>query len=136
MDEILSGLQAGWAASGLGWSMDDFWLPAVGYADDVILLAKSKRDAEAMLHDCIAAFSDAGLEIGMEKTHWSSSCPCAEELVVHGVTIPWSPNITFVGAVLEFGGHDARTLHYRLGQAMRQFATWAPLLLSKWLPSA
>ena len=86
-----------------------------------------------MLHDCIAAFSDAGFEIGMEKTHRSSSCPCAEELVVHCVTIPWSPNITFVGAVLEFGGHDARTLHYRLGQAMKQFATWAPLLLSKWL---
>ena len=30
MDEILSELQASWAARDLGWSMDTFWLPAVG----------------------------------------------------------------------------------------------------------
>ena len=134
MDMILSGLQTSWASRGLGWSLDAFWLPAVGYADDVVLLAKSKQDAETMLLDCISAFADAGLEVGMEKTHWSSSCPCAEELEVHGVTIPWESSITFVGTVLELGGHDARALQHRLGQAMKQFATWAPLLLSKWLP--
>jgi hypothetical protein len=136
MDEILAGLQASWAARGLGWSMDGFWLPAVGYADDVILLANSKQDAETMLHDAIVAFAEAGLDVGMEKTHWTSSCSCAEELVVQGVMIPWSSSITFVGAVLEFGGHDARALQYRIGQAMKQFTTWAPLLQSKWLPLA
>ena len=136
MDEILSELQASWAARDLGWSMDTFWLPAVGYADDVILLAKSKEDAETMLHEAILAFADAGLEVGMEKTHWTSSCPCEEDLVVQGAVIPWSASITFVGAVLELGAHDALALQYRLGQAMNRFTTWAPLLQCKWLPLA
>ena len=87
-----------------------------------------------MLHDAIVAFAGAGLEVGMEKTRWSSSCPCAEDLVVQGVRVPWSQSITFVGSVLELGGHDSRALQYRLGQAMKQFANWAPLLRSKWLP--
>ena len=87
-----------------------------------------------MLTDCIAAFAEAGLEIGMDKTHWTSSCPCHEVMEMQGVLIPWSPSITFVGTVLELGGHDARALQYRIGQAMKKFATWAPLLQSKWLP--
>ena len=38
-----------------------------------------------------------------------------------------------MGTVLEFGGH-ARALRYRVGQATKRLAVWAPLLFSEWLP--
>ena len=54
--------------------------------------------------------------------------------MVLGTTIAWTPSITYVGTVLELGGHDAAALQYRLGQAMKRFSAWTPMLLSKWLP--
>ena len=43
-------------------------------------------------------------------------------------------NGVLVGTVLKFGGHDARALQHRLGQATKRLAVWASLILSKWLP--
>ena len=55
-----------------------------------------------MLLECITAFEKAVLEVGVEKTNWSSTMPINNE------SIKWSASITFAGMGLEFGGHDSR----------------------------
>jgi hypothetical protein len=135
IDDILARLFVKWKAKGWGWAMDGFWLAALGYADDIILVARSKVEAQLMLKDCIEEFSAAGLEIGMEKTHWSSSHPMDGQFIVtNGVKVQWESHLTFVGTVLELGGHSARALQYRLAQATKAFARWSPMLLCRWLP--
>ena len=135
VDDVLTPLLESWRQRGLGWSVDSLWLPALAYADDVILLAKSRHEVTLMLQECMAAFAAAGLEVGLEKTFWSSTTPLPNQvLTVNGVQLEWRRSLTFVGTVLEFGGHDADALQYRIGQAMKQFGAWAPLLLCKWLP--
>ena len=64
IDDILASLFATWRAKGWGWAMDAFWIAALGYADDIILLARSREEAQLMLNDCVEAFGAAGLEIG------------------------------------------------------------------------
>ena len=73
VDDVLSTLLDSWSKRGLGWSVDSLWIPAVVYADDVLILAKSKTDASLMLEECMAAFAAADLEVGLDKTFWSST---------------------------------------------------------------
>ena len=49
IDEIVDELQESWGERGLGWSTDRLWTPTVGYADDVIILDKTKEGARTML---------------------------------------------------------------------------------------
>ena len=45
-----------------------------------------------------------------------------EILKIEKDEVKWSGSITFLGAVLEFGGHDAKALQYRNGQATTKIA--------------
>ena len=88
-----------------------------------------------MLEECMAAFAVADLEVGLDKTFWSSTdLPTDQIMMVRGEPVAWMKSLLFVGTVLELAGHDAEALKYRISQAMKQFGVWAPLLLSKWLP--
>ena len=54
----------------------------------------------------------------METTNWTSTEPRDNEALKFGSDeIKWRSSTTFVGTVLEFGGHDAKALQYRTGQA-------------------
>ena len=115
--------------------MDALWAPTVGYADDVIILSSTKDDGVKMLVDCTEISAELGLDVGMEKTNWTSTEPRQNEVLKIGKDeIKWSGSITFLGTVLEFGGHDAKALQYRTGQETKKIAMWAPLIFSKWLP--
>ena len=59
--------------NGCGYELDGFWAPAVCYADDIVLMASSKKHLEEMIKDVIAEFTLIGLGIGEEKTHWTST---------------------------------------------------------------
>ena len=81
--------------------MDDTWLADVCYADDIILLSFSLNDLVAMLEEALVAFAEVGLEIGLDKTHWTSWPPMpGRHLQVAGVDIVWEPHLTFVGHVV------------------------------------
>ena len=62
--------------------MHDFWLSAVCYADDVLLISSSKADLEKMAAEVIAAFLLVGLEVGAEKSHWSCY-PSMQDVSLH-----------------------------------------------------
>ena len=69
-DEILGGLRPSWEWK---WTCDAVSLSCLGYADDVLLFSGSKASLEAMIEDCCTKFGEAGLKVGLDKTHWSSS---------------------------------------------------------------
>ena len=71
----------------------------LGYADDVLLFSKSKAALEAMIEDCCVKFGEAGLEVGLDKTHWSSSIAMdGETLAVRDQNIVWERKLEFIGS--------------------------------------
>ena len=129
---VLRGLRAKWQSRGDGWSLDGTWLDAVCYADDVILLASSKARLERMVADTMVAFSQVGLEVGAEKTHWSSipRMPSAA-LRVGTERVAWTSHLTFVGGVVSFDNNSAEAIQYRMTQAEKVYHKWKPILLCK-----
>ena len=72
-DHVLGKLDDGWRNRNIGWKMDNIHLTSIAYADDICLLASSKKDLELMVKECIEGFLEAGLETGLDKTFWTSS---------------------------------------------------------------
>ena len=72
-DEILGGLRPSWERRNFAWTCDAVSLSCLGYADDVLLVSGFKASLETMIEDCCTKFGEAGLEVGLDKTHWSSS---------------------------------------------------------------
>ena len=88
----------------------------MGNADDVIILDETSKGAQIRHLDCIKAFKEAGLEVFMEKQTVVQPCVKKHEtLHIDDDSITRNASITFVGTVLEFGGHHARAWQYRLG---------------------
>ena len=67
-DHVLGIVDAGWRNRNIGWKMDNIHLTSIAYADDIWLLASSKKDLEFMVKECIDGFLAAGLEKGLDKT--------------------------------------------------------------------
>ena len=84
-----------------------------------------------MFNDCCASFERAGLAVGAEKTHWSST------VVSNGVSmragehdVLWERTLTFVGCELEPSGHSGAALAHRIVKANGVFSAWRPILLN------
>jgi len=115
--------------NGKGWVVDDFWLAAVAFADDILLVGSSLREVQSMLEDIIEAFALVGLEIGAEKTNWSS-WPRAPLLTLRmqGEQVAWSPQFVFVGNVVDLSGGSGAAVEYRMAQANKVFYRWKKIL--------
>lgn len=104
-----------WQKRGSGWKLDDLWLSVVCYADDILLISSCKEDLLRMMQEVREAFSAVGLDIGPEKTHWTSfpaHVGCCLEF--QGSRLEWEPNLTFVGTILDFSGSDASAVDHRI----------------------
>ena len=53
--------------------MNNIHLTSIAYADNICLLASSKKDLELMAKECIAGFLAAALETGLDKTFSTST---------------------------------------------------------------
>ena len=99
------------------------------YADDSLPFSSNKRDLEKMLAEIIEAFSAVGLDVGPEKSHWTSypSQP-GSLLQCQTQQIQWEDRLLFVGTVLDFVGNDGFAIDYRLCQATKVFFKWQGVL--------
>ena len=87
-DEILGGLRPSWERRNFAWTCDAVSLSCLGYADDVLLFSGSKASLETMIEDCGTKFGEAGVDVGLDRTHWSSSIAMdGETLAVRGQSI-------------------------------------------------
>ena len=75
------------------------------------------------------AFAQAGLDVGTDKSHWTSypEKPLST-LQVGPDSVKWEPHVTFVGTVLNLVGNDGPAMEHRISQAEKVFHKWKPLL--------
>ena len=86
------------------------------------LFSGSKASLEAMIEDCCTKFGEAGLEVGLDKTHWSSSIAMdGETLAVRGQSIVWERKLEFIGSVIEPGAHSGGAVRHRTQKASSVF---------------
>lgn len=137
MEMIIRSLEPEWKARGYGFSLDEFRMTCVCYADDIVLAATTREDLESMIADVITALNGIGLGIGAEKTHWTSTPPLKnEDITVCERKVPWEETLTFVGTVLDLRGSAWAAMTYRMAQANKALAKWKPLLTCPWIPRA
>ena len=123
-DEILGGLRPSWERRNFAWTCDAVSLSCLGYADDVLLFSGSKASLETMVEDCCTKFGEAGLEVGLDKTHWSSSIAMdGETLAVRGQSILWERKLEFIGSVFEPGAHSGGAVRHCTQKASQSFAS-------------
>ena len=80
-------------------------------------------------------FLKVGLEIGADKTHWTSYPPTPDQMLrVGGFDCGWEEVLTFVGGVSDLSGNDAKAVDHRIAQGEKVYGRWRPLLSCKWIP--
>ena len=72
-DEILDGLKPQWEKVGHACTFDNLMLSCLCYADDILPFSDIKASLDNMVAHCFGTFGQEGLEVGMDKTPWSSS---------------------------------------------------------------
>ena len=134
-DEILGGLRPSQERRNFASTCDEVSLSCLGYADDVLLFSGSKASLEAMMEDCCVKFGEAGLEVGLDKSHWSSSTAMdGETLAVRGQNREWERKLEFLGSVIEPGAHSGGAVRHCTQKASSVFCKWQPLLCNPNVP--
>ena len=124
---VLRPLLGRWRDRGSGWSMDAFWLAGVCFADDIILVSRSKTDLEAMITEVVSAFAAAGLDVSPRKCHWTSKpMDTGGSLDIAGEAIAWERDLVFVGGKLNLNGNDGQAMADWLAQGNKAFHKWQP----------
>ena len=137
IDMVINNLEPSWRKKGYGFSMDQFRLTAVCYADDIVLAASSKEHLEAMISDVVEGLREIGLGGGADKNHWTSTPRSdGETLSVDSGAIEWEETLTFVGTVLDLTGSAGPAMQYRMAQANKAYAKWKEILTCPWIPKA
>ena len=135
---VLRPLLGRWSARGSGWMMDDFWLSSVNFADDILLVSGSKEDLEMMTAEAVDAFAQAGLEVGLEKSHWTSYPYMAgSSLRVGDQEVQWEKHVVFVGCTrctLNLCNPGLDAMEHRIAQGEKAFHRWAPVILNPDVP--
>ena len=126
---VLRPLLQKWRSEGRGWQLDELWLAAVCYADDIVLVSSSGQDLALMVKEIIQSFAAVGLEVGCEKTHWTYFPAKPDAKLKCGTEkIPWENSLTFIGTVLDLCGNDALAISHRTAQATKVYHKWRAVL--------
>ena len=126
---VLRPLLGRWRVRGSGWKLDDFWLPCVCFADDILLISSSKRDLERMLAEVVEAFLATGLGVSPHKCHWTSRPKAdGENILISGEAVAWEQDLIFVGSKLVLSGNDGAAMEHRQAQGSKAFYKWRPFL--------
>jgi hypothetical protein len=125
IEMILNELAGTWRTNGWGFALDLLYVGSIAYADDILLVAHNPAHLQLMAADLARELRAVGLGIGAAKTHWTSTPTLAgTHIDVEGALVPWEPNITFVGTVVDLSGTNGPALAYRMSQADKCFAKW------------
>ena len=132
MELMLRDLTRSWVSRKLVWSLYEFTLSAICYADDVVLVAASVAAAETMVSEVIAKLKEVGLSVGAQKTHWTSHPKMPDEsIVVDGTAVLWEEVLEFVGSKVCLDGSARYAIaHRRLRLDIVKSTVWQALLWS------
>jgi hypothetical protein len=131
IDMVITNVSEKWRRNGWGFSVDDFHVSAIAYADDIVLVAHSPEHLQFMVADIVHELQAIGLGIGAAKTHWTSTPPLEDtHLDIVGSQVKWETSITFVGTIVDLSGTSAPAISHRMAQADKCFAKWRGVLTS------
>ena len=100
-----------------------------------MLVAVSMSAAEIMVSEVIAKFTEVGLTLGAQKTHWTSYPKMMDKsIMVDGLAVVWEEVLEFVGSKVCLDGNARRAIAHRSAQANKCMTKWRPVLSSLWLP--
>ena len=81
-------------------------LAATCYADDVVLVSASLAAAEVVVAEVTAKLKDVGLNVGAQKTHWTSHPKMVDKsIMVDGLAVLWEEVLEFVGSKVCLDGN-------------------------------
>ena len=125
MELVLRDLIKSWKVRKLAWSLDDFVLAAICYADGVVLAAALVAAVEVMVADVIAKLKEVGLSVGAQKTHWTSHPMMTDRsIVVDGLAVLWEEVLELMGLKVCLGGNARYAIAHRSAQANKCLAKW------------
>ena len=116
-----------WEKHGTCWNCDNFKLSHVLFADDVLLVARSRKDLQGMIDDLEGALRKAGLQLSKTKggwTAWPKPVLEGETIVMGAQSKKWSSELHFVGGLVNVCGNDANAMAERCTVGMRVFHAW------------
>ena len=127
VDDILHALQS----SRLGCIIKGFYIGAMMYADDIILLSSSVSMLQSMIDLCFNELAKVDILINDKKTMCLRigrrfKDPCCE-LFVNGVAIKWVEQLRYLGILVNSG----RTFKIDLTRAKRKFFISCNSIFSK-----
>ena len=114
-DDLLDDLQN----RGVGCFWDSVFAGAMGYADDVVLLAPSPAALRIMLHCCEDIVFERGLQLNLSKTQlirfsWSSSSSCTARFNFCGQQFSFLDTVTHLGHFLHYNLSDFPDINHKL----------------------
>ena len=125
---------------GLRSSEPDFYLRALAYADDIVLLANSRPEAEGMLQVINEVMGRNGMHISADKSSWlhlgktDDEGGTDEPLRVPGMGgIPRAKEARYLGLILNEEAADSRIIKDRIRAAWSAFWKHKSNLLNKGL---
>ena len=110
-----------------GFNLDGLLLTNLAFADDIVLIAESLEDLEAMAARLSLALWDIGLEISWDKCKWTTNLPAQEQpptCMVDGMVVSYTPaseGFLFVGCMHTLDGRSAKSAEHRIAAAWRGF---------------
>ena len=85
--------------------------------------------------EVIAKLKDVGLDVGAQKTHWTSFPKMVDKsIMVDGLAVLWEEVLEFVGSKVCLDGNARPAISHSTAQAHKCLAKWRLVLKSSWLP--
>eukprot|EP00973_Karenia_brevis_P072582 10082551-Karenia_brevis.AAC.1 len=137
LQEIFNSIQPRWELKHWGIQIGDRCLTNLRFADDVLLVATSRRQLNSMIHDLASASKQVGLSLHMGKTKILTNVINADRsrMKVARETIevlPYDRGTKYLGRYLSLdASHHDRELDHRIQVACGKFAQWRHELCSK-----
>eukprot|EP00973_Karenia_brevis_P036586 5043515-Karenia_brevis.AAC.1 len=137
LQEVFVKIQRAWEKRGWGIECGGKQLTNLRFADDVLLLASSRRQLKGMIADLISGATHVGLQLHMGKTKVLTNCVHADRTPIaiqgkHVEVLSMGQGTKYLGRLLclESSHHD-REIDHRIAGAWRKFSHWKNELCSK-----
>ena len=137
LEKVIRSAQAEWRRKGFGIAFGykpEDRLCNLRFADDLIVLATSRRQLKQMLCDLSAASISVGLELHMGKTKILSNSGATGYIEINGSRICIVDSTEYLGRLLSFTDTHRVEVDSRIGKAWRKLMTLKNELCSKHYP--
>eukprot|EP00973_Karenia_brevis_P066961 9311015-Karenia_brevis.AAC.1 len=138
LEHAISPVQERWRKKRFGIDLDGARLCNLRFADDILVIAQTKRQLQIMLEDLLQACAGVGLEFHMGKTKILSNTlegvATPGQMWIGGAKVeilPFTGSTMYLGRLLSMSAlHDVE-LDHRLDRAWKSFGRFKTELCSK-----